>query len=62
MSDFVNRTGSDYLDQLLADGRITAPTASVADLPEPEPTDSWDGHDSAEVIAELRDDSRDLAG
>ncbi|WP_416210895.1 type II toxin-antitoxin system Phd/YefM family antitoxin [Frankia sp. Cr2] len=51
------QTGSDYLDQLLAEGRVAAPTASLADLPEPTPTGSWDGRDAAEVIAELREES-----
>lgn len=53
----LTRTGSDYLDQLLAEGRVTVPTASLADLPEPMPTGSWDGRDSAEVVAELRGES-----
>jgi prevent-host-death family protein len=53
----LSRTGSDYLDQLLAEGRVTAPTANLADLPEPASTGSWDGRNSADVIAELREET-----
>jgi antitoxin (DNA-binding transcriptional repressor) of toxin-antitoxin stability system len=53
----LSRTGSDYLDQLLAEGRVTAPTANLADLPEPTPTGGWDGRDSTDVVAELRGES-----
>jgi antitoxin (DNA-binding transcriptional repressor) of toxin-antitoxin stability system len=52
----LSRTGSDYLDQLVAEGRVTPPTESLADLPEPEPTGDWDGRDSADVVSELRDE------
>jgi|GEM_PF-1181942 len=50
-------TGSDYLDQLIAEGRASSPTASPVDLPEPPPTGQWDGRDAADVIADLRAES-----
>ncbi|WP_235187108.1 MULTISPECIES: hypothetical protein [Frankia] len=53
----LTQTGSDYLDQLVAEGRVTVPTASLADLPEPTSTGSWDGRDSVDVVAELRGES-----
>jgi antitoxin (DNA-binding transcriptional repressor) of toxin-antitoxin stability system len=53
----LTRTGSDYLDQLIAQGRAAVPTASLADLPEPAPTGVWDRRDAADVVAELRADS-----
>ncbi|WP_261553566.1 type II toxin-antitoxin system Phd/YefM family antitoxin [Frankia tisae] len=53
----LTQTGSDYLDQLVAEGRVTVPTAGLADLPEPVPTGSWDGRDSTGVVAELREES-----
>lgn len=49
-------TGSDYLDQLIAEGRVTVPSGSLADLPAPMPTGEWDGRDATEVISELRED------
>jgi prevent-host-death family protein len=53
----LTRTGSEYLDQLLAEGRVAAPVASLADLPEPTATGTWDGRDSADVIREMREDT-----
>ncbi|THJ49168.1 type II toxin-antitoxin system Phd/YefM family antitoxin [Candidatus Frankia alpina] len=53
----LTQTGSDYLDQLVAQGRVTVPTAGLADLPEPVPTGGWDGRDSTDVVAELREES-----
>jgi prevent-host-death family protein len=52
----LSQTGSDYLDQLLAEGRVTAPTADFGDYRVPEPTGEWDGRDAGDVVAELRDD------
>jgi prevent-host-death family protein len=52
----LTRTGSDYLDQLVASGRATVPTERLGDLPMPESTGAWDGRDSAEVVADLRED------
>jgi hypothetical protein len=53
----LTQTGSDYLDQLIAEGRVTVPAASLADLPEPTSTGGWDSRDSADVVAELREES-----
>ncbi|WP_250282687.1 MULTISPECIES: type II toxin-antitoxin system Phd/YefM family antitoxin [unclassified Frankia] len=53
----LTQTGSDYLDQLVVEGRVVVPTASLADLPEPAPTGAWDGRDSTDVVAELREES-----
>ena len=50
----LTQTGSDYLDQLVAEGRATVPSESLSDLPEPPATGHWDGRNSAEVISELR--------
>ena len=52
----LSHTGSDYLDQLLAEDRVALPTESLADLPVPEPTGEWDGRDSTDVVRELRDE------
>jgi prevent-host-death family protein len=53
----LTQTGSDYLDQLVAEGRVTVPTTGLADLPEPVSTGGWDGQDSTDVVAELREES-----
>ncbi|EIV91071.1 type II toxin-antitoxin system Phd/YefM family antitoxin [Frankia sp. QA3] len=53
----LTRTGSDYLDQLVAQGRVTVAAESLADLPEPAPTGAWDGRDSTDVVADLRAES-----
>jgi prevent-host-death family protein len=52
----ISQTGSDYLDQLLAEGRTTAPAEDFSDYTVPSPTGSWDGRDAGEVVAELRDE------
>jgi prevent-host-death family protein len=52
----LTRTGSDYLDQLIAEGRVKVPTTNLADLPAPTLTGEWDGCDAAEAIAEQRED------
>ena len=53
----LTQTGSDYLDQLLAEGRVVAPVAHLVDLPEPMPTGGWDSRDATDVIGELREES-----
>ena len=52
----LTQTGSDYLDQLVIEGRATLPSESLADLPEPPATGHWDGRNAADVISELRDE------
>lgn len=52
----LSQTGSDYLDQLLTERRVTPPTADFSDYAPPQPTGEWDGTDAADVIAEQRGD------
>jgi prevent-host-death family protein len=52
----LSQTGSDYLDQLLAEGQVTAPTADFSDYAVPPATGAWDGRDASEVVSELRDE------
>lgn len=49
-------TGSDYLDQLLVEGRATLPAADFSDYQVPEATGAWDGRDASEAVAAQRDD------
>jgi prevent-host-death family protein len=53
----LTQTGSDYLDQLIASGRVAMPTESLADLPVPDSTGAWDGRDAADVVSDLREDT-----
>ncbi|QSB16842.1 type II toxin-antitoxin system prevent-host-death family antitoxin [Natronosporangium hydrolyticum] len=52
----LSQTGSDYLDQLLAEGRVSSPTADFSDYTVPAATGEWRGEDAAEVISDQRDD------
>jgi len=52
----LSQTGSDYLDQLLAEGRATPPTSDFRDYALPRETGAWDGRDASDVVAEQRDD------
>lgn len=51
-----SHTGSDYLDQLLAEGRVTAPAKDFSDYALPPATGEWNGVDAAEAVSEQRDD------
>jgi antitoxin (DNA-binding transcriptional repressor) of toxin-antitoxin stability system len=52
----LSQTGSDYLDQLLVEGRVTLPTSDFSEVEVPPATGGWDGRDAADVVSELRDD------
>lgn len=52
----LSQTGSDYLDQLLAEGKVTPPTADFGDYVVPPATGTWNGRDADEVISEQRED------
>jgi len=52
----LSQTGSEYLDQLLAEGRVTPPVADFSDYQVPSETGAWDGVDAADVVAEQRDE------
>lgn len=46
-------SGSDYLDQLIADGRVAPATGSFADLPD---LSGPVGPDSTDLLSEMRED------
>jgi prevent-host-death family protein len=52
----LSQIGSDYLEQLLAEGKVTAPTADFSDYALPSPTGEWDGRDAADIVSEQRGD------
>lgn len=52
----LSQTGSDYLDQLLAEGSVARPTADFSSYAVPPPTGEWDGRDAADIVSEQRDD------
>lgn len=52
----LSQTGSDYLDQLLVEGRVSLPTADFGDYRLPEATGAWDGRDAGEAVADQRED------
>lgn len=52
----LSQTGSDYLDQLLVEGRVNLPTADFGDYLVPKVTGAWDGRDAGEVVAEQREE------
>lgn len=52
----LSQTGSDYLDQLLAEGRASLPTKDFGDYSMPEATGAWDGRDAGETVSEQRAD------
>jgi hypothetical protein len=56
MSTESSLTGSDYLDCLLAEGKVAAPTAGFDDYVVPPSTEEWDGQDTAEIVSDLRDE------
>jgi antitoxin (DNA-binding transcriptional repressor) of toxin-antitoxin stability system len=49
-----SRTGSDYLDQLLAGGQVTAPTADFSDYVVLPAAGTWNGEDATAVVSEQR--------
>lgn len=52
----LSQTGSDYLDELVAEGKVTPPTADFRGYAVPPPTGEWNGRDAAEIVSEQRDD------